>query len=128
MKKINLILAGLTALVFIATKTQAQTTATTSNYFMGKWSVLVKGLPQGDARMLFNITDSAGHSKGVLVDTTAAHKDIPMTNIEQATDKITLYFSTQGYDVNLVLTKKDDDHATGSLMGMFDALADRVKK
>ena len=51
-----------------------------------------------------------------------------MTNIEQATDKITLYFSTQGYDVNLVLTKKDDDHATGSLMGMFDALADRVKK
>jgi hypothetical protein len=36
--------------------------------------------------------------------------------------------TSQGYDVSLALTKKDDDHATGSLMGMFDALADRVKK
>ena len=126
MKKINLILAGLMALVFIATKTQAQTS--TSNYFLGKWDVLVKGLPQGDTHMLFNLTDSAGSTKGVLVDTTAAHKDIPMTKIEHANDNITLYFTAQGYDVSLVLTKKDDDHATGSLMGMFDAVAARIKQ
>ena len=126
MKKINLILAGLIAFVLIAAKTQAQTAA--PNYFLGKWDVLVKGLPQGDTHMLFNLTDSAGNTKGVLVDTTAAHKDIPMTKIEQETDKITLYFTAQGYDVSLTLAKKDDDHATGSLMGMFDAVADRVKK
>jgi hypothetical protein len=124
MKKTNLIFACLMAFLLIAAKAEAQT----NSYFIGKWDVLVKGLPQGDAHLIFNIADSAGHPKGVLVDTTTAHKDIPMTNIEQAPDKITLYFSTQGYDVNLVLTKKDDDHATGSLMGMFDAVADRVKK
>jgi hypothetical protein len=126
MKKLNLMLAGLMALVFIATKTQAQTN--TPNYFIGKWDVLVKGLPQGDTHMLFNLTDSAGQAKGALLDTTAAHKDIPLTKIEQASDTITLYFTAQGYDVSLTLKKKDDDHATGSLMGMFDAVADRVKK
>jgi hypothetical protein len=126
MRKINLVFACLMAFVFIAVKAQAQTGTTT--YFIGKWDVLVKGLPQGDAHLIFNLADSAGHLKGVLVDTTAAHKDIPLTKVEQADDTATLYFSTQGYDVNLVLKKKDDDHATGSLMGMFDAVADRVKK
>jgi hypothetical protein len=29
--------------------------------------------------------------------------------------------------VNLAMTKKDDDHITGSLMGMFDAEGERVK-
>jgi hypothetical protein len=126
MKKFNLILVSVMTFVCIAIKTSAQTT--TTNYFAGKWDVLLKGLPQGDAHIKFNIADSAGHLKGVLVDTSAAHKDTPLTNIEQANDKITLYFTTQGYDVNLMLTKKDDDHASGSLMGMFDAVADRVKK
>ena len=123
MKKAIVVSLMAVILVVIATKVNAQT-----NYFIGKWDVLVKGLPQGDTHMKFNIADSAGTMKGALLDTTAAHKDIPLTKIEQDGDKITLYFSTQGYDVNLLLTKKDDDHATGSLMGMFDADAVRLKE
>jgi hypothetical protein len=103
MKKATLISLMAVILVVIATKVNAQT-----NYFIGKWDVLVKGLPQGDAHMKFNIADSAGHMKGAMLDTTAAHKDIPLTKIEQDGDKITLYFSTQGYDVNLLLARKDD--------------------
>ncbi len=78
--------------------------------------------------MKFNIVDSAGTMKGALLDTTEARKDIPLSKIEQDGDKITLYFSAQGYDVSLLLAKKDDDHATGSLMGMFDANAIRLKE
>jgi hypothetical protein len=114
----------LVMLIAITAKVNAQTQP---NYFVGKWDVLLKGLPQGDAHIKFNIADSAGQLKGVLVDT-VEHKDTPLTKIEQESDKVTLYFTAQGYDVSLVLTKKDDDHATGSLMGMFDALADRIKK
>jgi hypothetical protein len=125
MKKATLVNLIALILVVTAAKVSAQTQ---TNYFIGKWDVLVKGLPQGDTHMKFNIADSAGHMKGVLVDTTAAHKDIPLTKIEQEGDKITLYFSAQGYDVNLLLAKKDDDHATGSLMGMFDANAIRLKE
>ncbi|HTI60078.1 hypothetical protein [Mucilaginibacter sp.] len=111
------------ALVTMAVKVNAQAPP---NYFVGKWSVLLKGLPQGDARLKFNIADSVGHLKGVMIDTTS-NTETPLTNIEQENDKVTLYFTAQGYDVNLVLNKKDDDHATGSLMGMFDAVADRIK-
>jgi hypothetical protein len=126
MKKIKFLLTGVIVLTLFAGKTYAQTAA--PNYFIGKWDVLVKGTPQGDVHLKFNIADSVGHLKGVLLDTTAAHKDIPVTNIEMATDKITIFFTTQSYDLSLTLAKKDDDHATGSLMGMFDALADRGKK
>jgi hypothetical protein len=125
MKKATLINLVAVILVVIATNVNAQTQ---TNYFIGKWDVLVKGLPNGDTHMKFNIADSAGHMKGVLLDTTAAHMDIPLTKIEQDGDKVTLYFSTQGYDVSLLLAKKDDDHATGSLMGMFDANAIRLKE
>jgi hypothetical protein len=125
MKKAALFNLMIVIMMVVATKVNAQTQP---NYFIGKWDVLLKGLPQGDAHIMFNLADSAGHLKGVLVDTSAAHKDVPLTKIEQDGDKITLYFTAQGYDVNLLLAKKDDDHATGSLMGMFDAVADRVKK
>jgi len=125
MKKVTLINLMAVILVVIAIKVNAQTQ---TNYFIGKWDVLVKGLPNGDTHMKFNIADSAGTMKGALLDTTAAHKDIPLTKIEPDGDKITLYFSAQGYDVSLLLTKKDDDNATGSLMGMFDAIAVRLKE
>jgi hypothetical protein len=124
MKKVTLINLMAVILIMIATKVNAQTQ---TNYFIGKWDVLVKGLPNGDTHMKFNIADSAGHMKGALLDSTAAHKDTPLTKIELDGDKITLYFSAQGYDVSLLLAKKDDDHATGSLMGMFDANAIRMK-
>src|SRR5258708_28484410 len=125
MKKATLINLMVVVLIAIATKVNAQTQ---TNYFIGKWDVLVKGLPNGDTHMKFIIADSAGHMKGALLDTTAAHKDIPLTKIEQDSDKVTLYFSAQGYDVSLLLAKKDDDHATGSLMGMFEANSIRMKE
>ena len=125
MKKATLVNLMAVILLVIATKANAQTQ---TNYFIGKWDVLIKDLPNGDMHSKFNIADSAGHLKGVLLDTSAAHKDIPLTKIEQNGDKITLYFNVQNYDVNLLLTKKDDDHATGSLMGMFDASAIRLKE
>jgi hypothetical protein len=39
-----------------------------------------------------------------------------------------VYFTTQGYEVNLELSKKDEDHITASLMGMFDGKGVRIKE
>lgn len=64
---------------------------------------------------------------GIVQDSTGKE----MTKISSADLKekqLTLYFTTQGYDINLVMDKKDEDHFTGSLMGMFDAEGDRIKK
>jgi len=46
---------------------------------------------------------------------------------ELSANSITLYFSMNDHDVSLELTKKDEDHAFGNAMDMFDAEAERVK-
>ena len=125
MKKINLSVAGLFFLLFSLNVNAQEKKG--AEYFAGSWSVLVKGLPNGDAKMNFALENKDGKITGVVQDSTG--KEIAkIENAEVKDDEVTVYFNTNGYDVNLNLKKKDDDHATGSLMGMFDAEADRVKK
>ncbi len=63
---------------------------------------------------------------GVVQDSTGTQIS-KIDKVELNGNTATVYFSAQGYDVNLAMTKKDDDHVTGSLMGMFDAEGERVK-
>ena len=76
--------------------------------------------------MIFVLENRNDSIVGLVQDTTGA-EIAKITSAELKDNEITLYFTTQGYDVNLVMTKKDDDHTTGSLMGMFDAEGERVK-
>jgi len=125
MKKISFSVAGLFFLLFSLNVNAQEKKG--AEYFAGSWSVLVKGLPNGDAKMNFALENKDGKITGVVQDSTG--KEIAkIENAEVKDDEVTVYFNTNGYDVNLNLKKKDDDHATGSLMGMFDAEADRVKK
>ena len=50
-----------------------------------------------------------------------------ITKVELNANTITLYFTINEHDVNAELTKKDEDHAAGNAMGMFDTEAERVK-
>lgn len=124
MKKLSQALAGLFLLV-LSVNAQAQS-KTGLDYFQGKWNVLLKGLPDGDTKMYFTIEKKDTAVGGVVQDSTG--KEIAKISKVELTDSTaTVYFTAQGYDVNLVMTKKDDDHIKGSLMGMFDAEGDRVK-
>ncbi len=63
---------------------------------------------------------------GVVQDSTG----LQISKIDKAdisATSTTVYFVAQGYDVNLLMNKKDEDHITGSLMSMFDAEGERVK-
>jgi hypothetical protein len=98
-----------------------------AEYFAGTWSVLLKGLPQGDTKMVFVLDKKDSTITGAVQDTTG--KEIAkLDKVDLTANSATVYFNAQGYDVNLVMNKKDDDHITGSLMGMFDAEGERVKK
>ncbi len=124
MKKGYLILAGL-FLLLLSLNVNAQT-KTGIDYFVGKWSVLLKGTPGGDSKMFFVLEKKDTTLTGIVQDSTGKE----MSKIDKAEIKgntATVYFNAQGYDVNLEMTKKDDDHFTGSLMSMFDAEGDRVK-
>jgi hypothetical protein len=97
-----------------------------AEYFNGKWSVLLKGTPNGDVKLIFELTSKLDSLSGVVQDTSGVELS-KITNIELKDNEVNLYFNIQSYDVNLLLTKKDDDHVTGSLMNMFDAEGERVK-
>jgi len=124
MRKFNLVLACLMALVFITTKTNAQTAAT--NPFTGKWDVLAKGIPGGDKHILFTIAETDGKLSGTMTDP-ESKAETPLTKVDKDDKGIVIYFTAQGYDVSLTLQKKDDDHVTGSMMAMFECTGERVK-
>jgi hypothetical protein len=125
MKKLSVFIAGLFFLVLsISANAQSKTGA---DYFEGKWSVLVKGTPNGDSKMIVSLDKKDTTMTGVIKDT-AGTEIAKITKVELKTNELTVYFTTQGYDVYLVMTKKDDDHVDGSMMGMFEAPGDRIKE
>jgi hypothetical protein len=125
MKKVSLLFTGIFFLL-LSMNVNAQSKSG-ADYFAGKWSVLVKNLPQGDTKMIFVLEKKDTTMTGVVQDS-VGNQISKIDKVELTGDKATLYFSAQGYDVNLEMNKKDDDHITGSLIGMFDAVGERLKE
>lgn len=138
MKKHHLIFTLILAL-FVSINVKAQTTATTTtaatttsvttttDYFPGKWNVVIIGTPNGDAKLTFALERKDGKLSGAVQDTTG--KELTrITSIDEKDKTITAAFTIQSYDVSLTLEPVDDDHVKGSLMGMFDAKGVRVKE
>ncbi|WP_217604855.1 hypothetical protein [Chitinophaga sp. GbtcB8] len=123
MKKTAIILTGILLLGVLNAGAQSKAGA---DYFAGKWSVLFKGTPNGDARMLFLLEQKNDSIAGVAQDTTGAEIS-KLTDVTLKDNEIAFSFTAQGYNVNLLLTRKDEDHVTGSLMNMFDAEGERRK-
>jgi hypothetical protein len=124
MKRLTTIFAIL-VLVAIVSGANAQSKAG-AEYFAGKWKVLIKGTPQGDVNLVFVLDKNKDSIAGVVQDTTGV-EITKLSNVELQDSTITLYFTAQGYDLNLLLAKKGDDHVAGSLLAMFDAEGDRIK-
>ena len=125
MRKFSFVLAGL-CFLFLSVNVTAQSKSG-ADYFEGKWSVLVKGTPQGDAKLNFTLVKKDSSITGMVQDSTG--NDISKVDrSELKGDQLTVYFVASGYDLNLVMTKKDEDHVTGSLLGMFSANGDRIKE
>ena len=95
-------------------------------YFAGKWKVLVKGTPDGDSKMFVVLDRKDTTLAGIIQDTTGT-EITKITKLELGEKQLTIYFTAQGYDVYLVMDKKDEDHFTGTLMGMFESEGERVK-
>jgi len=135
MKKLNLIFTVVLGL-FMSLTVKAQTTApatatatatTTSDYYPGKWNVVVKGTPNGDAKMTFVFERKDGKLTGAIQDTTGKEMT-KITSIDEKDKTITAAFTIQTYDVTLTMDPVDADNIKGSLMGMFDATGVRVKE
>lgn len=97
-----------------------------AKYFEGKWAVLVKDTPQGDATIPMRFETKDGVTKGYFMeDASGIEKNMNSVSIKE--DVLTAYFNISGYDVYVSLKKVDQEMATGSLMDMFPAEAKRMK-
>jgi hypothetical protein len=124
MKKLNLLWTGLFFLLLsVQSNGQSKTGVA---YFAGKWSMVIKGTPDGDAKMIFILENKTDSLAGVVQDSTGTEIS-KISKIELTGSSATVYFTAQGYDVNVVMNKKDDDHVAGSLLGMFDTVGERIK-
>jgi cytochrome c len=96
-------------------------------YFEGKWSVLVKDTPQGSATIPMRFETVDGKTTGYYYEEgTAEEKKMNSAVING--DVLSTAFFMAGYNLTLTLTKIDEDHANGDLLGIFDAEGTRVKK
>ncbi len=129
MKKISLMLT-LAMGLFLSINVLAQTTSvqatSTTDYFPGKWNVVVYGTPNGDVKLNFILERKDGKIAGAIQDTTGKELS-KISQIDEKDKSITAYFNLMNYDLTLTLDPVDDDHVKGSLMGMFDAKGARIK-
>ncbi len=123
MNKLRILALGF-FLVFAFNTAQAKSDSTT--FYAGKWDVLIKGTPNGDVVLPFTVTSTDGVWAASFTDP-ESKEEKKVTSIEVVGNDLNTAFSVAGYDVTMTLTKKDDDHANGKLMDMFDCEATRKK-
>lgn len=124
MKKVSLICLFL--MLGVIFTSNAQTTAPT-DFFTGKWEITVIGTPNGDSKMLIDLVRTDGKLTGQLSNPAEPTAEKTPVSAEANADLLELAFNAQGYDVTINLKKENEDVLKGSLMGMFDATAKRVK-
>jgi hypothetical protein len=125
MKRLTILAAGLLSLV-LSFNAHAQT-KTGADYFAGKWNVLITGTPYGDLKRVYILEKKDNGLAGTVLDGATGNELSKCSKVDVKDNEVTLYYTALGNDVNMVLTKKDDDHVTGRAMGMFDATGERVK-
>ena len=137
MKKVSIVLFVLFFSVMANTFAQtatttppaaASTTATpAADFYAGKWEVVFLGTPQGDAKLIATFTRKDGKLEGELKDASDDKAEaIPVTSVEEGTNKLTFGFTAQGYDLTVELEKVDDDNLKGMMMNMFETTAKRI--
>ena len=108
-------------------------TSAKSNYFLGKWELLVYGLPQGDTKfpVVFEMVKDSASGKDIIaghIEKSEKSEEVKFSKVDPADSTITFFFRAQGYDLVVNLTKKDEDTSEGRMIDMFDVKATRNKK
>jgi cytochrome c len=124
MKRVVVVIA-MFLFAFSANSVKAQDS--TSQFFKGKWEFFVKGTPNGDVTLPVRFDVIEGNLKGYFFSPDTK-SEVKMDTVFLVNEKISMAFNIMSYDVTLYVSKKDPDHAVGSLMEMFEVLATRRKE
>jgi|SRR5690606_3479180 hypothetical protein len=98
------------------------------DFFKGAWEVTVFGTPNGDSKMLVTLDRVEGKLTGELAGINEPSKvRYKIDKVTETEKSIVIYFYAEGMDINLSLTKEDENNLKGSLLdGMFASTGKRV--
>ena len=124
MKKTGLVTMLAVTSFMLSSRAHAQSK---TDYFPGKWKVTIYGTPNGDAAMIFQLERKDGKLTGTVRDSTDKEMS-KLTKVDETDSSVNMFFTTQGYDVNVFLKPAPADSVKGNLMDMFDAKGIRLKE
>jgi len=121
MKKVSIIISVIMLCLFAGNvSVNAQAVDPGEKNFIGKWNLMVYGLPDGDTKMVMNIEKKEDKLAGNLSSTASTDPPLDLTNIVVADSTLNATFSAQGMDITLFFKLKDAKNISGSMMDMFD--------
>lgn len=99
------------------------------DFFVGSWEVVILGTPYGDVKMIAQLSRVDGKLSGDLEPVMEPSPGkVPIDRVEENGDTITIYFYAEGTDIDLKLTKVDNDNLQGMVMGQMSSTAKRISK
>jgi len=125
MKKLNQILL-IATLVFCSVYANAQSKPAESEaFFLGKWKLMVYGLPSGDTEMYLTIEKKDGALVGSIGGKDGSGAN-PLTKASIEKNTFNANFIGGGYNVPLYIDKKEDGTVEGSMNDMFDVKGSKM--
>lgn len=100
--------------------------ASNADYYADKWQVVFLGTPQGDVKLNMNVVRENGKLEGEITSESSSDV-VKATKIEEKDGGIKVFATLGGFNLNFTLEKQDEENAAGSLMGMFNVKASRMK-
>lgn len=125
MKKLFALLVS--PLFLLSAFNSAAQSKTGADYFVGRWNVFIPGTPIGDLKRIYIFEKTGDGLSGIVQDASTGSTIAKFSKLEVKADLVTVYYTANDIEVNVVLTKKDEDHFTGKVLDNYDATGERVK-
>lgn len=113
-------------MLMACTTTFAQTS--NEDFFLGKWKLMVEGLPTGDTEMLLVVMKDNEGKLGGGFGRMDGSEFTELTKVEIKDKTLQVNFEGGGYNVSMYLDRKDDGTVAGSMMDMFDCTGTKIKE
>jgi len=106
------------ALLQFSCNAQTSTLPSAEEFFLGKLYLIVKGMPQGDARMIMNLEEEEGIFSGTVTSPLDPSQLFTLQDITIQGNKISAKFAAFNSLLPITLTKIEDENVIGQ-MGRF---------
>jgi len=111
--------------LFAGVAANAQSKTETENFYIGKWKLMVFGLPNGDTEMILKIEKKDGELTGTIGAGNGS--DTPLSKAGINKNTLEFNFIGNGFNVPVYLDKKGDKKVEGSMNDMFDIQGTKIE-